>query len=501
MNKFIIIIFLVWLASPISALLIFDRNKSIGFNRVKDFDKVSEKLLTTNGVKYLSDGLFERSKATSLSIKLKNGVLFYLFSHVDTDKLISGDDGWLYYKPQFMLSDCDAEHYKRQLQVAGNSAALFAQIADTVDIKVVYSVSPNKARVHPEGISKSVLAYANCHTENEPLFDTYLKNRIPSLVLHHEAMQRDDIPSDNYYFFKNNTHWNILGYSKAMLQLKEKLETGFLEQNNSILDISDSLYELRNQATTKNMLLLEVLEKGPVLKPDIFSPEVDSNLWPIEFEGNALVVHDSFYAFYKNTDLVFGDKAKLINNNIKSQRALIIGEIEKKPNLVVFNSVERFAINRFATEWGARGAYFKNILKMNLDKAKKECVYDENQASVNLIPFNKQGIYNNETVSGLKDNPRFALNIPKTMNTTCLNLTLHSPRPTTIDILFTPLSGQVDVVSYELGRFLSIPVQRGSNSIDLILPKGLESNQIHIRPTIQTTETLKEFKILFGRLP
>ncbi|WP_203291715.1 hypothetical protein [Maricaulis parjimensis] len=494
----LISLFVMWLVAPVAALFVFDRNEYLGNRAVPSIENALGEFQSfeLSAFSRLSDAVLDRSIVTSRAITVRNSISFYLLRHVDTPDLISGSDGWLYYKPQFTFPNCEAGSYDRSFIIAANAAAVYEAMADTVDMSVYYSVSPNKSRVQSEGVDRRVNYYAGCHFQNVEVLQGVFEDRLPSLIDHGRVMLGGDGSGEQFYF-RNNTHWNLLGYTLAMIQMKSVIEEGGDPIVNGNILLSDSFDENRLMSTTQSMLSISHYERGPVPASDPFFD--DESRWPIAYEGSALVVHDSFYAFYPFTGTVFGDQADIVFQNVPSQRSRIIPALSRSPNLVVFNSVERSMIRRFSGDWGAHGDFFGPVLGRVQERARSDCAFDA-PTRVPMSALSSGVTLDERDLVVSRSDGELRLNLPVSDQPVCLRLDFNAPSAFRIRFILPPLQGQSNVPRFEIGRYFEVEAASGHNDIRLLLPRSLGYPQLRIRLAAEQGDVLSNFEVYTATL-
>ncbi|MAP94011.1 MAG: hypothetical protein CMK07_03575 [Ponticaulis sp.] len=491
----LIVLFVFWLVAPMGSLLVLPQNDRIGNTRVKPLKDVSARLATgkAEDLSYVSDALFERSVLTEQSISARNNLMFYVFRHVDTDDLITGRDGWLFYKPQFHMSDCGHDYYTNTLNAA-NGAAVLQAMAETVGTHVIYSMSPNKVRVEAQGLNNAVRAYSQCQEQNEPLLIEVFEKRLPRFVDHSQVM-KEELGTPGPYYFKNNTHWNDVGSALAFYQIKAAIERPDAVYVPQPLEVSPDRTVERSMSTTQNILMVEYIETGPALNDDVMSDE--NSDWPIRFPGRRLVIHDSFYGFARgHVTAAFGRQAKILSMNFPSDRRQMFAEIGKNPDLLVLNSVERFLIARLSDSWGARGRFFNPILELNLKKASETCDFSASKT----LKFEARG--NDIDVTGdqlraNRPNPEIQVSLPTvdTNQMRCIKLNVTAAEATEVSFVLPPLAGQQEAERWEVGRLFNLDLEAGQNDVSLILPSGLQFDGFRLRFYAQKGAEFTRFSV------
>ena len=153
-------VFAAFLAAPIGSLALFGPHDMA--EKV-----VTKKELTSAGL-FVADDEFRNDVARRLvsnspvgmdAISAKNSLDFKVFGFIHTSKAISGEDGWLFYKPGFLdgacLSDKDIGTLLARIE-------LIRVVALGAGIDFRMSVSPDKEVVYPEKLGPAAEAAAGC---------------------------------------------------------------------------------------------------------------------------------------------------------------------------------------------------------------------------------------------------------------------------------------------------------------------------------------------------
>lgn len=470
--------FLTWSAAPVAVLGFAKPVERMGNTEVGPLSPVFSRLVSGDGEQLasLSSAILERSRLTSLAITLKNAFLLYGFDHVDTDDLVSGRDGWLYYKQQFYPVPCEDRLRGNFYHFSANKAATLRAFAETVGMDVLYSVSPNKATVHPEGLTEAMASVVGCNLETQSELRDSFRSRLPEVMFHDDVMHKGAATGD-IFFFKKNTHWNKIGYILAVRQLRG----WFGEEALPPITVSTSDTEKRVMSTTKNMLLLDYVEEAPL--PDSRSVNVILDR-PIQSPGRSVIVYDSFYDFYPETKTVFGSNAELFYMNEDEQMARLPSALSSIPDKLVFNSVERASAIRFLGQLGADGPYMKPILAENMRRAEEICDFAPDLAR---LAFDNISLQNFEEIDGgfrsTTGDPIFVLTLPEQgEGHVCLRMRFASSKAGHLQLHFPPLEGQSSGALWEGGRHLLLNVSEGENVYELILPRFRENKVVRVDP-------------------
>ncbi len=143
-------LFLLLLAAPVGSLLLFGAVG--GFGREQpDYPKFEE-LSRRKARDQFGDALLERSSAMKLAVKLQNFVTFRVIGFVDTRLVLSGKDGWLFYRPDFLDGACmDLDKAVVQFR----QLAVLMDLARASGLDMRLSLSPNKATIYPDKFSSA----------------------------------------------------------------------------------------------------------------------------------------------------------------------------------------------------------------------------------------------------------------------------------------------------------------------------------------------------------
>jgi hypothetical protein len=94
-----IALFILFLLAPVATLLSFGVVE--GYGRVQTaFPPLGKTLLGKKGrFDQFGNAVLERSIVQRLAVQLRNWVSYRLVGFVDNERLVSGNDGWRFYRP------------------------------------------------------------------------------------------------------------------------------------------------------------------------------------------------------------------------------------------------------------------------------------------------------------------------------------------------------------------------------------------------------------------
>jgi hypothetical protein len=159
------------------------------------------------------EALLDRSPVTEAAIRLKNLVAYHGAIFVDTDSIIFGRDGWLFYKEELVCVN------REKLSAAMNQIDEMIDTAKAAGIELIVSISPDKASIYPEYLHPLAKPHWACKPENNRLWRTLLAQH-PKIIDHAIPIlaEKARAPLDKLYFV-TDTHWTPFGSVWALRQL------------------------------------------------------------------------------------------------------------------------------------------------------------------------------------------------------------------------------------------------------------------------------------------
>lgn len=290
-----IALFGLFLAAPVVVLLLFGPADSYGQPQTR-FPAVGKVLLGKKGrFDQFGDAVLERSDVRRLAIQLKNWAAYRVVGYVDNDNVVSGKDGWLFYRADFNSGRCLDEDMAAQWL---RQFAALIDLARAAGIEMFVSMSPDKSAVYPEMLSPIMRGSWKCRIENIAALRRVIKREIPTLIDHTDALlaekaRHPDVP----LYFPTDTHWTPYGGAIALRQLVTALYPGVQVPPPRMSGLDTRQMDLLR------LLLLRVFEPfdnvEPLLEKDLGSGFTDRPA------PSTLIVHDSFYGRIRSqlTDL------------------------------------------------------------------------------------------------------------------------------------------------------------------------------------------------------
>jgi len=156
-----IALFALFLAGPTLIVLLFGLPDNYERRQFTPFPTLGHVFSDDNvGRKQLSDALIERFYPRKWAVSARNWLDWRVFGFLDTSTVVSGGNGYLFYKPSIVSRDCsDKDEITSSLQAYRLSMAM----ASAAGMNVLVTMSPNKATVERDSITGRAAIYAKCY--------------------------------------------------------------------------------------------------------------------------------------------------------------------------------------------------------------------------------------------------------------------------------------------------------------------------------------------------
>lgn len=366
---------------------------------------------------------------------IKSQIDYTVFNYVETTQVISGINGWLFYKGDFPEQCLDM----RTAESALNQLEAMRVIAAGAGSNLLFSVSPNKSIVYQEMLGARATAFAHCNIQAGHDWRRVAKALKSSLIDHYEAMA-SNLDSKTLYF-KTDTHWNDRGRALSYRQLAQTFDVELPIPPEEGADASTA-------TDLRQMLRL-------------YEPEGYTSLeayWNTDFRNAAqpgikdvLIIRDSFYAYSAPLEWLFPQHQAIHIDETTEEM------LKRFPKHIIVNSVERAFFYRLLNgklSWGS--SFGKSLIHANQEQA-KNCSFPSSQSTTAIRLDTPTA---NE--SSLKKTQTSIL-LPYDQNP-CIRISI-SAQPSTEWELLLPAAGGY----YRDGLSIS-PPNVGQETIELVLP-------------------------------
>ena len=181
-------------------------------------------------------------------IEMNSLIDFKLFRQSSVQKVIIGNDGWLFYNPAGSDGDPIADYNGSNLfsdeqlaQMANNLLASRDALREQGKEFVVY-IAPNKESIYGNDFLPSDYVCGNTYTRADQVVDYLLENTDLVVIYPKEELLSaiENYPEYTFYY-KTDTHWNTLGGYIGASKLMNALDI-------SLPDLQDLQIEVKNSS-------------------------------------------------------------------------------------------------------------------------------------------------------------------------------------------------------------------------------------------------------------
>ncbi len=328
-----ITLFVLFLLAPVAALLALGPVE--GYGRAQpEFPPLGKLLLGKKGrFDQFGDAVLERSIVQRLAVQLRGRVGYQLVGYVDTDKVVSGEDGWLFYRPEFGGGRCRDE---AEMATTLRRLATLVGVGRAAGIDMFVSVSPDKSTIYPERLSQVMRGYWRCRAENVAALRRLIRRWAPMVIDHAEPMLEEKAHHpDRALFFMTDTHWSRYGAGLALRQLLAEVFP------NAVLPPP----QLSGETAWKETDLRRMLLLSPEEEFALLDAAADAELKSISRDPadyRTVIIRDSFYGTISAQLESIFPNGRVMHR--VADEASIAAEIAAADRLIM-NSIERSLIS------------------------------------------------------------------------------------------------------------------------------------------------------------
>ncbi|MAG33885.1 MAG: hypothetical protein CL908_23640, partial [Deltaproteobacteria bacterium] len=272
----------------------------------------------------LAEALLDRLALRREAIRLRNRITWRGLAYIDTDLVVSGADGWLFYKPALRAWDC--EHHA-VLDRGLHRLHLLLDLTEVNDVPLVIAIAPNKASIHRGAMTGRAAHYGRCYFDYEARFRSVLESHDAPRVIDH-ARVLDPLQHREETYLRTDTHWNRKYAYQAIAQLAAEVGIGHPSESDPEIILEDKVTDLGNQ-----ILLMESPEPNPTVvlsrPPSGAQTGVDA--------PHIMIIHDSFYQEASEYLAAMIPNATLSNINYREFRNQSLDDVD----VLVLASAER----------------------------------------------------------------------------------------------------------------------------------------------------------------
>lgn len=473
------LLFAAFLLVPLGSLAVMGPAQEYGQRKFAEYPThLIDTLHSSSDIRdALTSALFERSPATPLAIRTHNHVLYHYAGYIDTPRIVSGKNGWLFVKSQFWGGECISDKkFANTLMILDTLSA----IAAAGGLSLIFTVSPDKVSIHPEQLHWRAAAYVGCRLKNGQRWRKLASEYAPALVDHTTPILRAKKPNTLYHF-ATDSHWNANSVELAIKQLAAVLDGKAQTRSEKAVVHRQPM---RNTDLRNRMLLLDVLE------PDNGTIEIQPHINDVR---PIIFIRDSFYGIAHAALAKMYPKAThyRIGHDIDKYSTAI----SQQPGPVVVNTVERNLFGRFQSFHAA--GIGSAVLKRNMSQAKL-CKFSRGPPLRNVAAFSHLR-FRGSQFEATGPNAQITLAVPA-MRHTCLRVRLGLEKNAVFKLHLPPLRGRRYDAVFEDARSISLDLPAGNHDLRFILPDDRAIDLLGIDPT----DTAMKFTLAdvdFGFLP
>ena len=470
--------FAVFIAAPVVVLLGWGAAQPYGAP-FTPFPRLSEVLQPEpEGRAAVGRAVLDRSPVRRVAIAARSQLLYDGLGYAETETVLPGADGWLFYKPEFWGGRCyDESFFAPHLAFAG----ALTDVAEAAGIRLVLSVSPDKSTIYPEKLLPRTEAVWGCKPESSQAWRRVANLEAPRIVDHAPSLLAAKSADPGLLlYYPTDTHWTPYGAAIARRQLVAAL-SGRPEATLPPPTFRDAAFSRRR--TDLLSLMLGIEREIAVPEPDAASEAQLASITRQIDLGSVVVVHDSFF------DVVLRRYRELFPEATFVLIGQEIGSAIETADTLIFNSVERIFFDKLGSAllpgsgpgtallaWN--GEIGAAVLKRN-QLAAQRCRFPNAEHSpvrlANLAP-------NEATWVATGPDPQLVTSVPTVASgaAPCLLVSIETSSPDTLEIFLPRRSASGP--TFVAGRSIRIPLPPGEHVVRLALPSYLVGRSIRIDP-------------------
>ena len=441
-----IALFALFLAAPVAVLLLFGPADSYGRPQTR-FPSVVKVLLGKQGrFDQFGDAVLERSDVRRLAIQLRNWTSYRIVGFVDTEHVVSGNHGWLFYRGDFAGGRClDKEKTAEALR----GLAVLVDLAQAAGIDMIVSLSPDKSTIYPEALNPIIRGYWKCRIENIAALRHIIGREVPIIIDHAAPLLAEKARNpDEPLYFATDTHWTPFGSALALRQL---LAAAYPDAQMPPPRPTGS--RPAHSTDLSRLLLLPTTEEAVTVEP--LGPD---DLGSAVGGRQTLIVHDSFYGSLRPQLQSLFSPAVLHNFNDKDD----VGADAMAAERIIVNAVERTLLMRLKRNLSGEAALPRAIVARNQRRAE------------GCVSFSAGAI--GEAAMAAEMGQLIAVRALPSGRLPCIRLSLSGDDPATLHLALP----RPDDGTFEPGRAVTYTLAPGARTVALVLPAYTAGSSVQV---------------------
>ncbi len=471
MHALKILLFVCVVVAPLAGLAVLGEVPSYGQSPHPAYPSVNAVLHAEQGaLDALGAALLHRSPATTRAIGFKNWLAYDVVGFIDDRNVVSGRGDWLFYHPE--LEPC---FDRRRASRSAAQIDAMTQVAGAAGLRMVVSMSPDKATIYPEQMHPLTERYWHCKASTSKALREALRQEAPELIDHTPTIlaAKERSPQQQLYFHKD-THWTRYA---GVLALRDTLAAVL---HRSVAELpppgTTAVMDEHTPDLSAAMLLLPGSER--VAHVD---GRIEATLPKVSASQKTVLLRDSFYG------VVIDDLRRLFTG-VKQFSSATAGMRQPllTAKLLVVNFVERNFIARTAKagpfSWTSHMG--RGIARRNAAEATKVCGDYVDVRADGQVLKTKAITTTPEGFRVVGNDPHVVVPLPAARapgERPCVRLALSAKTQTVEIEIFLP-TGRSEDNSFALGRTFQTFVDPKTSSLAIILPTTMAGHSIRIDP-------------------
>ncbi len=467
-------LFATFVLSPASTLIVVGPADSYVHGREQtDWPSLSDIAKPPpSGRVLLTDALLDRLALRREAIRLRNGLTFHRLHYADTDRVVSGAPGWLFYKPAFDAWACD-EHAR--LDHGLHRLMLLTELAEANDLPLVIANAPNKASIHPERVTGRASLYADCYARYAARFRAALDGiESPHLVDHARTLRSAARRGDAYH--RTDTHWTLFEAYRALETLSASTGWYTPPEAPPTLDHESKSTDLGDQ-----ILLLAEVDRAPVARAPGSAPKHRDPT------RRVLLVHDSFYEEAARYLPFFLPGAEYVNVNRSAFRSVAYETFDA----LIIESVEREILRRFRSH--AHFSWFSPTgqwIQARMSEAAERCDWANARDLLTAPVYEDLERGTDGTLTATGAAPKLWADLPMAAEgrEVCLSLVIRvdeTPYAKRAARLFlegrrTPINPSDPIAEFSYGRTVELRYGSGRERLAFVVPRSALDGRVRL---------------------
>ncbi len=470
-NAIVTAVFVAVIASPLFVLAVRGAVEPYGRIPFTAFPPVEALSASSSGAfDQLASALLERSQLKKTAISVRNTVLLRIVRQYDHNSVVSGKDGWLFWKDDWFGGQCQKQY---DVEMAVSRIGAMLDVAKASGIDMYFAIAPDKSTLYPEFLDPHFKKIWACKQQSAELLRSTIKAEAPQIIDHLTALQSEKgNPAGNILYGKADTHWTNFGAAIAFRQLLAVIFPNAKGPPPPAL--TGKMAQPPADIETTMLLVGNGYPESEIDIPAELAAL--SSVKPFDQAGSTVILDDSFYnkiigltgPFRRGVEYyLYADPQEIVKAILASNR-LIVSRIER----AVVDSVLTGPLS-----WP--GALGQSLVARD-ELAAREC---RDFVPVHGEPKLQAMVVDAGGYLATASDPQMVTAVPVSGSSgkiPCIRLQLTLKTPDTFEIFFPPHEGEDG--AFVAGRSIQLPLDAGDHAIALVLPGYLAGRTIRIDP-------------------